>query len=309
MAVQLHRLTFRAMACRNELSLYCNNRKTASAIARHAILEVDRLEQKYSRYLPDSIVSMINARAGLPGIIVDRETAALLDYAQTCFHQSHGLFDVTSGVLRRVWDFASERLPEPEAVDEVLKLIGWDKLDWTPPRITLPVIGMELDFGGIVKEYAADSCAKLCRSLGVTSGLINMGGDIHVIGPRPNGSPWTIGIQDPGYPERVISSVELTQGGLASSGDYQRCMVIDGKRYSHLLDPTTGWPTRGLRAVSVVGPSCLIAGSTSTIAMLKGEEGKAWLDSTGMTYIWIDEQGECFSNALPSVNSKRSMLQ
>lgn len=305
MGLRLHRFTFRAMACRNDLSLYCHSKKSASVIARQVISEVNRLELKYSRYLPDSLLNMINARAGQPGIIVDAETAALLDYAQTCFYQSHGLFDVTSGVLRNVWNFGSNQLPEQRDVDEIRNLIGWNKLDWTPPRITLPVLGMELDFGGIVKEYAADCCAKLCRSLGVTSGLVNMGGDIHVIGPRPNGSPWTIGIQDPSNPERVITSVELKQGGLASSGDYQRCMVIEGKRYSHILNPMTGWPVQGMRAVSVVGPHCLIAGSTSTIAMLKGEEGKPWLDSTGLTYIWIDEQGECFGNALPVRNMNR----
>lgn len=286
------------MACRNELSLYCQSKHAASLIAKRAIMEANRLEQKYSRYLPDSILSMINARAGQPGVIVDSETAALLDYAQTCFHQSHGLFDVTSGVLRRVWDFGGNRLPDRQEVDEIQNLIGWNKIDWTPPRITLPLLGMELDFGGIVKEYAADSCAKLCRGMGISSGLVNMGGDIHVIGPRPNGSPWTIGIQDPGNPDRVVTSVELSHGGLASSGDYQRCMLIDGKRYSHILNPVTGWPVQGLHAVSVFGPRCLVAGSTSTIAMLKGEEGKQWLDSTGLPYIWIDEQGECYSNDL-----------
>ena len=306
MSLRLHRFTFKAMACRNELSLYSHNKNAASVVAKHAINEVNRLEAKYSRYRTDSMLSMINARAGHPGIIVDSETAGLLDYAQICFYQSHGLFDITSGVLRKVWNFDSDQLPSQTDVDEVLNLIGWDKLDWSPPRITLPVLGMELDFGGIVKEYAADSCARLCRKMGIDSGLVNMGGDIHVIGPRPNGSPWTIGIQNPSDPDRVITSIELKQGGLASSGDYQRCMIVDGQRYGHLLDPTTGWPVQGLRAVSVIGPQCLIAGSTSTIAMLKGEAGKAWLDSTGLTYIWVDEQGECFSND-PTVG-KRNRL-
>ncbi len=206
------------------------------------------------------------------------------------------MFDVTSGVLRNVWDFKSDNLPEQQDVEAVQQLIGRDKLNWTPPRITLPVSGMELDFGGIVKEYAADGCANLCRSLGVKSGMVNMGGDIHVIGPHPDGSPWIIGIQDPGNPDNVITSIELKQGGLASSGDYQRSMVIADKRYSHILNPKTGWPVQGLRAVSVIAPHCLIAGSTSTIAMLKGEEGKRWLDKTGLSYLWIDEQGKCFGH-------------
>ena len=296
MATQLHRFSFKAMACLNELSLYCNNKKSAREISDQAIAMVNRLEQRYSRYLADSILSKINASAGRPGISVDAETTALLDYAQTCYQQSNGLFDVTSGVLRNVWDFKSNKLPEQQDVEAVQQLIGWDKLDWTPPCITLPVAGMELDFGGIVKEYAADGCANLCRSLGVKSGMVNMGGDIHVIGPHPDGNPWIIGIQDPGNPDKVITSIELKQGGLASSGDYQRSMVIDNKRYSHILNPLTGWPVQGLRAVSVVAPHCLIAGSTSTIAMLKGEDGKRWLDSTGLSYLWIDEQGKCFGH-------------
>ncbi len=308
MALRLHRFTFKAMACRNELSLYSHSLKAASVIAREAIKEVNRLELKYSRYLPDSMLSMINARSGQNGIIVDSETAALLDYAQTCYYQSRGLFDITSGVLRRIWDFESNRLPDERDIERTLKLIGWEKLDWTPPRITLPVLGMELDFGGIVKEYAADSCAKICRNMGVKSGLVNMGGDIQVIGPRPNGSPWTIGIQNPTNPERAITSVELKQGGLASSGDYQRYMRIDGKRYSHILNPMTGWPVQGLRAVSVIGPNCLIAGSTSTIAMLNGEQGKAWLESTGMSYIWIDENCEFDGSALPVSRHTRALI-
>lgn len=294
--MQIHRFSFKAMACLNELSLYCNNKKAARDIADEAIAMVNTLEQRYSRYLPDSILSKINASAGQPGISVDAETTALLDYAQTCYQQSNGLFDVTSGVLRNVWDFKSDNLPEQQDVEAVQQLVGWDKLDWTPPRITLPVSGMELDFGGIVKEYAADGCANLCRSQGVKSGMVNMGGDIHVIGPHPDGSPWIIGIQDPGNPDDVITSIELKQGGLASSGDYQRSMVIDDKRYSHILNPKTGWPVRGLRAVSVIAPHCLIAGSTSTIAMLKGEAGKRWLDKTGLSYLWIDEQGKCFGH-------------
>ena len=296
MATQLHRFSFKAMACLNEISLYCSNKKSAREISDQAIAMVNRLEQRYSRYLADSILSKINASAGRPGISVDAETTALLDYAQTCYRQSNGLFDVTSGVLRNVWDFKSNKLPEQQDVEAVQQLIGWDKLDWTPPCITLPVAGMELDFGGIVKEYAADGCANLCRSLGVKSGMVNMGGDIHVIGPHPDGSPWIIGIQDPGNPDNVITSIELKQGGLASSGDYQRSMVINDKRYSHILSPLTGWPVQGLRAVSVVAPHCLIAGSTSTIAMLKGEDAKRWLDSTGLSYLWIDDQGKCFGH-------------
>lgn len=285
------------MACLNELSLYAKNKKIANTVADKAIAAVDKLEQRYSRYLPNSLLSNINASAGdTAGVNVDDETAALLNYAQTCYQQSDGLFDVTSGVLRSIWDFKKNTLPQQDQINIALKLIGWDKLDWTPPRIHLPIAGMELDFGGIVKEYAADSCANLCRSQGIKHGMVNMGGDIHVIGPHPDDSAWKIGIQDPGNPDNIITTVNLKHGGLASSGDYQRFITINGQRYSHILNPKSGWPVRGLRAVSVIAPHCLIAGSTSTIAMLKGEQGKQWLDTTGLPYLWIDENSELITH-------------
>lgn len=295
MALRKYDFTFKAMACSNKLSIYAKNKKIAKSIATEAISSVNKLEQRYSRYLPDSLLSKINDSSGDPaGIVVDEETAALLNYSQTCYEESDGLFDLTSGVLRRIWNFKDNKLPTESQLAETLKFIGWDKIIWNEPRISLPIAGMELDFGGVVKEYAADTCASFCRSRGIKHGLINMGGDIHVIGPHPDGSAWKIGIQSPDDPEQIVTTVNLEYGGLASSGDYQRFMVIDDKRYGHILNPKTGWPVQGLRAVSVVGPQCLIAGSTSTIAILKGENGKRWLDEVGLPYFWFDENSKLF---------------
>lgn len=295
MAMRQYDFSFEAMACVNELSLYASNKRQATAVAKKAIDAINKLESRYSRYLPDSLLTRINESAGdTRGVAVDEETAALLNYSQTCFEQSDGMFDITSGVLRRIWNFRENKLPTDSEVADTLQLIGWDKVIWDESRIVLPLTGMELDFGGVVKEYAADTCATLCRDMGVRHGLINMGGDIHVIGPHPDGSPWKIGIQSPDDPGSIATNVNLKHGGLASSGDYQRSIVIDGKRYGHILNPKTGWPVEGLRAVSVVAPQCLIAGSTSTIAMLKGEAGKRWLDEVGLPYLWFDESRRLF---------------
>lgn len=295
MAMRQYDFSFEAMACVNELSLYASNKRQATAVAKKAIDAINKLESRYSRYLPDSLLTRINESAGdTRGVAVDEETAALLNYSQTCFEQSDGMFDITSGVLRRIWNFRENKLPTDSEVADTLQLIGWDKVIWDESRIVLPLTGMELDFGGVVKEYAADTCATLCRDMGVRHGLINMGGDIHVIGPHPDGSPWKIGIQSPDDPGSIATNVNLKHGGLASSGDYQRSIVIDGKRYGHILNPKTGWPVEGLRAVSVVAPQCLIAGSTSTIAMLKGEAGKRWLDEVGLPYLWFDESSRLF---------------
>jgi thiamine biosynthesis lipoprotein len=257
------------------------------------IAEVARLERKYSRYRDDSLTTSINRSAGDPdGVCVDAETAALLDYADVSFQQSGGLFDITSGILRRVWDFKAGRLPAQDELDDVRKRIGWEKVRWERPRLVLPLEGMELDFGGYVKEYAADRVAELCRSRGIRHGLVDLGGDLSVLGPHPDGTPWRVGVRDPRRPDAAMASVALAAGAIASSGDYERFMVVDGKRYGHILNPKTGWPVEGLAGVSVVASHCLIAGTAATIAMLKGvRDGVAWLEELGLPHVRVDRSG------------------
>jgi len=150
---------------------------------------------------------------------------------------------------------------------------------------------MEIDFGGYVKEYAVDAAAQALREHSITAGIVDLGGDIKVLGPHPDNKPWTIGIRHPRDPENAIASTTLSQGAIASSGDYERFMIVDDKRYAHILNPKTGWPIEGLSAVSVIASECLIAGSCSTVAMLKGEEdGKSWLESLKLPYICVDKQ-------------------
>ncbi len=291
--MRLDTYPFPAMGSPCELRLYGSNRERTAEIAAAGIAEVARLEAKYSRYRDDSLATKINLSAGDPdGIEVDPETAALLDYAQVCFDQSGGLFDITSGILRRVWDFKKGRLPEPQQVEALLELIGWQKVRWHAPHLVLPLSEMEIDFGGYVKEYAADRVADLCRARGVEHGLVDLGGDLRVIGPHPDGKPWIVGIRHPRQPRAAMAAIPLEVGGLASSGDYERCMVVCGQRYGHILNPTTGWPVNGLLSVSVAASSCLIAGSVSTIAMLKGARaGPRWLDEQGLPNLRMNQDG------------------
>ncbi len=262
------RFRFRAMGSPCELRLYGPPGRVARA-AESALREVRRLEAKYSRFRDDSLTAAIHASAGTgSGIEVDPETASLLDYAAAAWRESGGRFDITSGVLRRAWDWKSGRLPAAGQIAALLPLIGFDKLRWERPRLWLPRAGMELDFGGFVKEYAADRAAGCCREAGVARGLVDLGGDLAAIGPHPDGSAWRVGVRDPRRPERALAQVELRSGAIASSGDYERGMWVDGVRYSHILDPRTGWPARGPAAVSVVAPHCLVAGTATTVAML-----------------------------------------
>lgn len=251
------------------------------------------LEARYSRYRDDSLTSRINQMAGAPGgVTVDDETAALLDYAHTAWEQSEGLFDLTSGVLRRAWDFRSGRLPNQADIDELLVLVGWDLVQWEWPEVRLPFIGMEIDFGGVVKEYAVDQLAHLAQKLGVTSGWVDLGGDVAIIGPQPDGAGWRIGLRSPENPEAVLQVLNMREGAVASSGDYERCMVVNGQRYGHVLNPLTGWPVHGVQAVSVLSPHCLIAGTASTVAMLKGKGAIAWLDALGLPWSLVKDDGQ-----------------
>lgn len=257
-----------------------------------AINEVRRIEQKYTRYQPDSVVSRINTAAGLEWIECDDETHSLFNYADTLFQLSDGLFDITSGVLRRAWDFKTPVLPSREQLGPLLGLIGWPQVEREDQRIKLPRAGMEIDFGGFGKEYAVDRVAALLVGNGIKHGYVNLGGDLRTIGPKPNGEDWVMGIQDPRDPGAVIASIPITAGALATSGDYERFFELNGQRYCHVISPRTGCPVGFWRSVSVLAPLSITAGTYTTIAMLKEADGLAWLENCGMAYFAIDHTGK-----------------
>jgi thiamine biosynthesis lipoprotein len=190
-------------------------------------------------------------------------------------------------------------------VEALLEFVGWQRLEWQRPRLVFPRAGMELDFGGIVKEYAVDVATARCREAGVYSGLVNLGGDVGIVGARPDGRPWRIGLAHPRREGALIDTLELHAGALASSGDYARCIVHEGVRYGHLLDPRSGWPVRHLAQVSVVAELCVVAGSASTIGMLKAEAGPAWLAALGLPHHFVGVDG-AVGGSLASQRGARS---
>ena len=291
--LQYFHYDFKAMGSPCSLQFYAANQKKAKHAAKIIMNDIYRLEAKYSRYRTDSFLSTINDKATVGGAIdVDDETAGLLDYAATCYHQSDGLFDITSGILRRGWDFKSNIVPSNETTQLLLEKIGWHKLSWRRPRLTFPVPGMEIDFGGVVKEYAVDRAASLCWEAGIRHGIVNLGGDVKIIGPHDDGSPWKIAIKHPRLASGLLTTLSLHSGAVASSGDYERCIILNGVRYSHVLNPKTGWPVNYMAAVSVIGEFCVVAGSASTIGMLKEEQGTDWLKELGLPHLWVNVYGE-----------------
>jgi FAD:protein FMN transferase len=304
--LKYYRWEFKAMGTPCDIQLFAHSEAQARHAADAVIADVQRLESLYSRYKTDSFLSEINRMAANgEAIAVDEETASLLDYAVTCYEQSDGLFDITSGILRRAWKFDQDQLPEQSLIDKLLDKVGWHKVIWKRPVLTFSVPGMEIDFGGVVKEYAVDRAASLCYGLGIKHGVINLGGDIKVIGPRDDGSPWRVGIRHPSSKDVLLDTLLLYEGALASSGDYERCILVNGVRYGHVLNPKTGWPARHLAAVSVVGEFCVVAGSASTIAMLKEDQGTDWLLDLGLPHLWVDTQGETGGPLLQRLKNKR----
>ena len=275
-----YHIAFQAMATPCELRIETDNAELAERVGAAAEREARRIEQKFSRYRADSVVGKINFGAH-QGLVVDAETASLLDYAGQCYELSGGLFDITSGVLRRVWRFdGSDKIPNPKKVRELLPLIGWSKVSWRPPELTLPP-GMEIDLGGIAKEYAVDRVLEEAALAGLPV-LVNFGGDLRVSGPRAGGVAWNVAIESVAASGAMAAMLELSQGALATSGDARRFLLRDGERYGHILDPRTGWPARNApRSVTVAAATCVEAGLTATLAMLQGADAEVFLKDEG----------------------------
>jgi len=278
---------FNAMASPCEVLLRASHLGTARELGECAAEEAWRIEEKFSRYRSDSVISHLHAHRGIP-VNVDQETASLLDFAQRCYLISDGMFDITSGVLRQAWRFdGSDRLPKPEEIAALLPFIGFGKLQWQSPSIELPA-GMELDFGGIGKEYAVDRAYELLSKKGAGPFLINFGGDLRASGPPPNGF-WQVGIEKPGHERDASMMLHLKQGALATSGDSRRFVLREGVRYGHVLNPKTGWPVQHApRSVTVAASSCTEAGMLSTLAILHGAKAREFLNEQGVKH-WVLE--------------------
>ena len=283
----LYAACFSAMASPCEVLVHTSNRGHALELGNVIAREAWRVEQKYSRYREDSVLAWIHRNRG-NRISVDAETASLLDFAGHCYELSDGRFDITSGVLRRAWQFdGSDRVPDKATVERLLPLIGFDKLHWQSPELLLPV-DMELDFGGIGKEYAVDRAYDLAVAHRSDPFLINFGGDLRTNRPPPD-TPWQVGIERPDTEREAALVLNLERGALATSGDSRRFLFKDSVRYSHILDPHSGWPVPNTpRSVTVAASSCTEAGLLATLAMLQGAQARRFLEAQQVQH-WILE--------------------
>ena len=300
---------FHAMASPCEVLMDTRNRTVAAELLALASEEALRIEHKFSRYRTDNIIARINR--GGQTIEVDAETADLLDYAQSCYQLSGGLFDITSGVLREAWHFdGSDNIPTQQQLQQLLARIGWSKIQWQRPCITLP-LDMQIDLGGIGKEYAADRIAAIMAKQNNArfSCLVNLGGDITVSATATEPKPWLVGIEKslPGHNNSKHNTtnhntlkVLLRRGAIATSGDARRYLLHRGRRYSHILNPKTGWPVAGApRSITIHADTCIEAGTLSTLAMLQGEHAEDFLKAQEAVYSLQYEDREIVSRNWP----------
>ena len=300
-------ISFNAMASLCEVLIETNDKVLAEQVGRAVAEEVWRIEDKFSRYSDNSICAKINNSAG-KAVEIDNETFLLLNFADQCFQLSDGLFDITSGVLRKVWRFdCSDNIPTKAQVSKVMSQVGWENVVFNDHQIILPEF-MELDFGGIGKEYAVDRAVILVRTLTKLPTLVNLGGDLCATSPQCNGQPWQVGVEQPivsevssnkdhsskGHSDKVHSNkehankkmiVSLYSGELATSGDAKRFLLKYGIRYSHILNAQTGWPIENApSSMTVVAPQCIQAGLLATLALMQGAQAEAFLQEQDVKF-------------------------
>jgi thiamine biosynthesis lipoprotein len=267
-------MEFQALGTRC-LVLYADPSDSNSVLFESAVQEwIVRFEARYSRFKPTSLVSRINDAAGLGWVAIDQEMEQMLDVCAQLYALTSGILDCTTGPLLRLWDYrrTHSTLPTDAQVAQCLTLVGWPQVQRRPGQVFLPHQGMMLDFGGWGKEWAVDAVTQLARQFGLDAVLVDFGHDVRGLGRPPGRTAWHLGVENPDRPGTHQGSIALTgDRGVASSGDYQRFFLHNGRRYSHIIDPRTGRPvSHGCRQFTVLADTCFQAGILSTTAFVLG---------------------------------------
>jgi len=268
-----HKLTFTAMSTTCRVHFQAADAKLAQEFQNEVLNWVAWFEARYSRFLPDSLISQINAAAGERWVEIDPETEALFNLCQDLLFFTRGVFDPTALPLMRLWNWKAPHpvIPSHAEIQAARELVGWTKIQRRPGGIFLPRAGMMVDLGGIGKEYAVDRVLTMGLQRGLANILVDFGQDVRVHGNSPQKGPWIVGLEDPHQPGKCWTAVVVNNHAVATSGDYIRRFVIEGRRYGHIIDPRSGYPANnGVLSVSVVSPHCTFAGIVSTAAVVLG---------------------------------------
>jgi FAD:protein FMN transferase len=300
---QLYSKVQKLMGNRFEISVVCEDEIWANKRIENAISEIIRIEQLLTTFKSDSQTNLINDNAGIKPVKVDKEVFELIQRSLKISNLTQGAFDITYGSIdKSLWNFDTKMtsLPDAATAKNMVKLIDYQKviLNQNEQTVFLQEQGMRIGFGGIGKGYAAEMAKQLMIREGVKSGVVNASGDLTTWGNQPNGKQWTIGIADPNHKNKTFSSLNISNMAVATSGDYEKFVIIDGKRYSHTINPKTGLPITGIKSVTIIAPNAELADSLATPVTVMGV--KVGLDLInqikGIACVIIDDNNKIFTS-------------
>jgi FAD:protein FMN transferase len=269
------RRTLPLMGNRFELTVIAHDETWAMDRIDAGIAEIRRIEKLLTTFHEDSETSLINRNAGIAPVEISRETFDLLDRSVRISRLTQGAFDITYGSIdKRLWNFdvTMTALPDKDTARQMIRLINYRNILLNRDQCTvfLKDKGMRIGFGGIGKGYAAEQAKRIMMDMGADSGIVNASGDLAIWGYQPDGSPWTIGIVDPNVRGQIFSYLNVTGLAVATSGNYEKYVLINGKKYSHTINPRTGLPVTGIKSVTILCPNAEFADAIATPVMIMG---------------------------------------
>lgn len=294
----LRKRTTLLMGGRFDISIVAKDSLTAEQNIDDVITEISRIEHLISDWIPDTQVSKINQNAGIKPVKVDSEVFELTKRALHLSKITNGAFDISFAAMDRIWKFdgSMTEMPSAEAIKKSVEKVGYKNiiLDSINSTIFLKLKGMKIGFGALGEGYATNKCQEMMLAKGIKSGIVNATGDMSTWGQQPNGKPWNIGITNPFRSGELLDVIELKQGAVTTSGSYEKFVVFDDTRYSHIINPSTGYPATGLCSVTVFGPNAETANGFSTSAMVLGKKaGKKLLNQyPDYSYLMITDSGK-----------------
>ena len=273
-----------------------------------SIRETKRIESLLTEFDENSQTSLINRNAGIRSVGVDKEVYELIERSNRISHLCDGSFDISAGALKKLYNFRGENftLPDPKTIKETLSKTGYRKIELTPPdKVFLSAIGMRIGFGAIGKGYAADQVKKLLQKNGVTNGVINASGDLTAWGNRANGDQWKTGIAHPDNPSEIIVWLPVNEISVATSGNYIQYFDVNGVRYSHNIDPKTGYPVTGIKSVSIISPGAELSDALATAVTVMGvKNGLHFINQLPQTHaIIVDEKNNIYTSQHLNISS------
>lgn len=299
----VHRRILKLMGNRFEISVVADDKEWAEEKIDQAIIEIKRIEKLLTTFSDDSQTNEINRNAGIQPVKVDEEVFNLIGRALNISALTQGAFDITYGSIdKSLWNFDvnMKQLPDRKTAQESVRLINYRnvELDSSAQTVFLKEAGMRIGFGGIGKGYAAGCAKTLLKEQGVASGIVNAAGDLITWGTQPEGKPWTIAIADPDQKVQPFSTLNISDVAIATSGNYEKYALINGKKYSHTIDPKTGLPVSGIKSVSIICPSAELADAMATPVMVMGV--KVGLDLINqlqqIACVIIDDQNQVYTS-------------